>query len=236
MQEIKEIGLVIHDLVDGEAAHIDDYLDLYVDLFPEYTRYIPLMRRRAEIPADMSVNEKWHQWLMMIKGRPVGLVGFLYNRARNVGILMDFAIQPEARRIEYIDGRKLASFVLQLAMQQLVVDAQSNGKNMPLFMIAEVEHEALLKRYMEYGYLKFPVEYYEPPYPSELMGIADKTQNLDKMDYKRMYLGAFKLPGQPFNPNDRGVITTAILTMLVDHYGLPASHWLTEKMLVAIPE
>lgn len=236
MREIEEIGLVIHDLVDGNAAYINEYLNLYGDLFPEYIRYIPLMRQRAETPADVSANEKWRQWLMMIKGRPVGLVGFFYNKIRNVGVLMDFAIQPEARQIKYIDGRKLAHYVLGLAMQQLVFDAQSNGKSAPLFMIAEVEHEALLNKYMEYGYLKFPVEYHEPPFPSELMGIASEAQNLDKMDYKRMYLGAFELPGYPFDPNNPEVVKTAILTMLVDHYGLPASHWLTKKMLVAIPE
>jgi hypothetical protein len=236
MQEIEGIGLVIHDLVDGETAYINDYLNLYGHLFPEYIRYIPLMRQRAEMPVDVSTNEKWHQWLMVLKDKPVGLVGFLYNKIRNVGVLMDFAIQPEARRIQHTDGRRLADFVLRLAMQQLIADAQSDGKGVPLFMIAEVEHEALLKKYMEYGYLKFPVEYYEPSYPSELMGIAAETQNLDKMDYKRMYLGAFQFPACPFDPNDPEIIKTAILTMLVDHYGLPASHWLTKKMLVAIPE
>lgn len=234
MQEIKEIKLVIHDLIGGNSAFIDQYLALYVELFPEYIRYLPLMRQRAEKPINESANEVWHQWLLQIDGEAAGMVGFLYNKHRNTGVLMDFAIKPEARKIRYKNHQGFSELSLQMAMQQLVLDSQSRGSLSPLFMIAEVEHERLLRKYMEYGYLKFPVEYYEPPYPSELTEVSVETENLDKMGYKQMYLGAFQIPGHSFDPNDSEIVKTALLTMLVDHYGLSADHWLMKKMLLEI--
>jgi len=236
MLEIKEIELVIHDLVGGGAAHIDDYLGLYNELFPEYIRYMPLMRWRAEKPVDDSAQEKWHQWLILIKDKPIGIIGFLYNRNRNVGILMDFAIRPEVRKIQFTEDQKLPLLILRMAMRQLVDDSLANGHASPLFMIAEVEHASLLRKYVEYGYLEFPVEYYEPSYPLELTQASVESKNLDKMDYKQMYLGAFQLPGRPFDPNNSELIKTALFTILVDHYGLPADHWLIQKMLIEIFE
>ncbi|MFN8413468.1 MAG: hypothetical protein U0Z26_13865 [Anaerolineales bacterium] len=235
MQEIKEIGLTIHDLIDGNADYIEDYLNLYSELFPEYVRYLPLMRHRAQKPLDVAANERWHQWLLLVQNEPVGMIGFLYNKKRNVGVLMDFAIKPKARTIEYPPKQSFAKLNLLLAMQKLCEDSQLNGYSCPLFMIAEVEHSRLLEKYMEYGYLKFPVEYFEPPFPPELVGVSVETQNLDKMEYKQMYLGAFQVPGFPFNPNTPSLIETALLTMLVDHYGLPLDHQLTQKALSEIP-
>jgi hypothetical protein len=234
MLEIKEIELVIHDLVGSGIAYIDDYLGLYNELFPEYIRYVPLMRWRAEKPVDDSTYEKWHQWLLVIRDKPIGIIGFLYNKNRNVGVLMDFAIKPEVRKIQFTEDQKLPLLILRLAMQQLVDDSLANGHASPLFMIAEVEHAALLKKYVEYGYLEFPVEYYEPSYPAELALATVESKNLDKMEYKQMYLGAFQLPGHPFDPNSPEIIKTALLTTLVDHYGLSVDHWLIQKMLIEI--
>ena len=236
MKEIKEIGLVIQDLVGGEAARIDDYVGLYGELFPEYTRYMPVMRRRAEKPLEESTVEKWHQWLLIVRDKPIGIIGFLYNRNRNIGILMDFAIRPEGRKIEHVEGQKFPLLILQLAMRQMADDAFAEGHASPLFMIAEVEHAALLRKYGEYGYLEFPVEYFEPSFSPELLQVSAESTNFDKMDYKRMHLGAFPFPGRTFDAHSPEIVRIALLAILVDHYGLPADHWLIQKMRLAIFE
>jgi len=64
MQEIQEIGLVIHDLIGGNSHYIDDYLAIYEELFPQYLHYTPVMRLRAENEVDQSAVEKWHQSLL----------------------------------------------------------------------------------------------------------------------------------------------------------------------------
>ncbi len=236
MQEIEGIGLVIHDLVDGNSQYIDDYLAIYNELFPQYIRYAPVMRRRAEQVVDAFADEKWHQWLLVIHGKPVGIIGFLYNRKRNVGILMDFAIRPAWRNVQHKEFSSLANLALLLAMRQLVQDALGSGYPAPLCMAAEVEHTALLQKYFEYGYVEFPVEYYEPPYTPELAEVFGDKDKLDKIAFGKMYLGAFQIPGHPFNPKNPDIIKAVLFALLVDHYSLPVDHWLFLKITQETPD
>jgi hypothetical protein len=235
MQEIHEIGLVIHDLVGGNSHFIDKYMAIYEELFPQYLHYAPMMRQRAENSLDENAVEKWHQWLLIVKDQPVGLIGFLYNKNRNTGVLLDFAIKPDARNIRSRENLRFANLCLNLAMQELVQDAQAEGHAAPLCMVAEVEYPALLKRYKEYGYKEFPLEYFEPPYTPELLEVLGREKIFDKIDYQRMFVGAFEIPGHPFDLTAPGVIKTILFTLLEDHYHLPADHWLVKKMIQEIP-
>lgn len=230
LMHVPEIELVIHDLVGGNARYIDSYLEIYEALFPQYSRYTSIMRLRAEKPSDETSNEKWHQWLLVVCDKPVGIIGFLYNKKRNTGILLDFAILPNARDIKY-ENRRLAHLALNLAMRQLIVDAQEQGCPAPLCMIAEVEPPALVKRYVEYGFVEFPIEYFEPPFTTELVELTSVPENLDKIGYERMNLGAFQIPGHPFGSSDSSIIEAALITMLKDHYSLSDDHWLVQKLI-----
>lgn len=235
MLKISDADLVIHDLVDGNSRYIEDYLKTYLDLFPQYARYLPVMRQRAKMHADSPINEKWHQWFLMIGDEPVGIVGFLYNRKRNVGLLMDFGIYSDARKFR-VDGKiPFSKFVLNLSMQRLIEDARENGHTAPLCMAAEVEYPALVKKYIEYGYVKFPIEYFEPPYTPELEKVGDKIQELKNVDYGRMHIGAFQIPGYPIDLNTPEVIRTVLFAFLEDHYQLPSNHWLVQKVVHEIP-
>lgn len=236
MHVATESGLVVHDLMNGNSSHIDEYLNIYRTLFPQYSRYVPVMRRRAELPLDRSVNERWHQWLIMVKGNPAGIIGFLYNRNRNVGLLMDFAIYQEFRSVQVHADMRFSHFILNLAMQQLVEDARENALEAPFCMAAEVEYPSLVKKYTEYGYVEFPVEYFEPPYTPELADLTGEAQNLDKLiGYERMHVGAFPIPGHLLNLSDPAIIKTTLLAFLQDHYHLPFDHWLIEKVIHEMP-
>lgn len=235
MLKISNADLVIHDLVDGNSSYIDEYLKIYQELFPQYTRYLPVMRQRAEMRVSSNLNEKWHQWFLMIENDPVGIVGFLYNRKRNVGLLMDFAIYPNARKFRAEGDLPLSKFVLNLSMQRLVEDARENGQTAPICLAAEVEYPALVRKYIEYGYVKFPIEYFEPPYTPELEKVGDKIQELKAVDYGQMYIGAFPIPGHPTELNTPAVIRTVLFAFLEDHYQLPSDHWLVQKVVHEIP-
>lgn len=235
MQQIQEIGLVIHDLVGDNSRYIHEYIAIYEELFPQYLHYAPVMRRRAENSVDGSAVEKWHQWLLRIEDKPIGMIGFLYNKKRNTGILLDFAIKPEARNIQTNENLRFANVCLNLAMQQLVMDAQAEGHPSPLCMIAEVEYSSLVKKYKEYGFVEFPYEYFEPPATTELLEGLDREKIFDKIEYQRMCVGAFEIPGHPFDLNAPGVLKTILSTLLEDHYKLPADHWLIQKMNQEIP-
>lgn len=235
MFEVPDVDLVVHDLVDGYTRYIDHYLKIFRDLFPQYIRYEPVMRQRAEARLDRSANELWHQWLLMVGGKPAGIVGFLYNQGRNVGLLMDFAIYPFARKIQVGGKIPFSLFALNLSMQQLTNDARQNGLAAPICLAAEVEYPALVKKYLDYGYVEFPVEYYEPPTTPELEKVGDKIQELTSVDFKKLHVGAFPIPGQSIDLNAPEVIKSVLLAFLEDHYQLASTHWLVQKVVHKIP-
>ena len=235
MYAVPGINLIIHDLVNGNSQYIEDYLKIYKDLFPQYVRYLPLMRRRAEVYISNDALEKWHQWLLIVDDRPVGIVGFLYNRKRNVGLLMDFALYPEARNIRIDGDTPFSKFVLGLSMQKLVEDAHENRHSAPICMAAEVEYPALLRRYREYGYVEFPVEYFEPPSTPELEKVGDKIHDLKNVEFGKMNIGAFQIPGFPNDLTNPDIIKVVLFAFLEDHYQLPSDHWLVRKVIQGIP-
>ena len=227
------IGLSIHDVIDGNTEYLDEYLKIYTDHLPQYSRYVPVMRRRAAKHIDVHALERWHQWLSMLDDEPVAMIGFLYNRKRNLGILMDFAVVESMRGLDISGGGRFAGELLYLAMEQLEMDAAVVGNPPPLCLAAEVEHTPLVERYAEYGFVEFPVEYYEPPGTPELARIVE-PDDIEAVGYRRLYLGAFQIPGNEFDAMDARVVDIIIHALLEDHYQLPKDHWLLEKTLQSI--
>ena len=226
-------SLSIHDVVDGNSAYLNDYLDLYIDYLPQYARYLPAMRQRAEKRIDSQALELWHQWLVLYAGRPAAMIGFLYNRVHNLGILMDFAVAEECRELEVPGQVRFAGRLLYLAMKQLKKDAAKIGNSAPLCMAAEVEHQPLVERYKEYGFIEFPVEYYEPPGTPDLVGLVP-LRDIEQVGYRRLHLGAFPVPGSDFQSMGVWVVDIILRALLEDHYRLTENHWLLEQTLSSI--
>lgn len=120
--------------------------------------------------------------------------------------------------------------MLSLATRQLTFDAGDAGHSAPLGMIAEVEYARLVEKYKEYGFLKFPVKYFEPPFTPALSDMSAGENNFDTIGYKEMILGVFQIPGHSLDPNDPQLLKKVLLTLWEDHYCLPADHWLLQKI------
>lgn len=226
-------SLRIHDVVDGNTTYLDVYLKIYTDYLPHYARYLPVMRQRAKKRVNVQALERWHQWLVMYESRPAAMIGFLYNRVRNLGILMDFAVIEDFREVDFPGRGRFAGKLLYLAMEQLKKDAAEIGNPVPLCMIAEVEHERLVERYLEYGFIEFPVEYYEPPGTPELAGLI-QLWDFEQVGYRPLHLGAFPIPGSGFHSTGAWVVDLILRALLEDHYRLPENHWLREQVLSSI--
>jgi len=220
-------NLSIYDLVNGNTAYLDDYLKIYTDYLPHYARYLPVMRQRAEKQIKIQSLERWHQWLVLYEDKPAAMIGFLYNRVRNLGILMDFAVVEEYRGLEIPGADRFAGRLLYLAMDQLKKDAAEIGNPLPLCMAAEVEHRPLVERYKEYGFIEFQVEYFEPPSTPELLDLAPSV-DFEGVGFSRLHLGAFPMPGSDFQPTRDWVVDIILRALLEDHYRLPENHWLFE--------
>ena len=223
--DMREIGLTIHDVIDGDTTYLAEYLKIYTNYLPQYSRYVPVMQRRAAKPVDIYALERWHQWLVMYDEKPVAMIGFLYNRKRNLGILMDFAVVEDMRDFVIPGNGRFAGELLFLAMEQLKHDAEEIGNPTPLCMAAEVEHTPLVERYTEYGFVEFPIEYYEPPGTPELAQLVE-TQDFESVGYRRLFLGAFQMPNTKLDPTDMQVVDIILHALFEDHYQLPEEWWL----------
>ena len=231
MLNIPELDLAVYDIIAGKnLEHLEDFLLVYGEYLPQYLRYEPLMRQRAQQPQDPLGLYYWHQWLVRLGGKPAAMVTFVLNRRRNLGILLDFAVAPEARAIQYQGHTRLAGLILELSWEQLRCDALADGLPAPACMIAEVEHVPLVERYKQYGFVELPVEYYEPPFTPGLAEIVDPSE-LQKFGYRRLYLGAFAIPGGGFDPDDSSMMCQIIETLLFDHYQMQPEHWTVRMAL-----
>ncbi|MDD2923485.1 MAG: hypothetical protein PHQ36_14460 [Anaerolineales bacterium] len=235
MIRIEEIGLEIHDVVDGALARLDDLLDVYLDLFPEYARYIAVMRRRANRPPNATRPFIEHQWLALIDGRPAGLVVFKYNYKRNCGLGLDLGVRPDFRKTKatYQGQTRLAKILIDLRHEQIARDAFSFGNPLPLGVLVEVESPKVVARFMEYGMQLLPIEYFEPPVTEDAFELVNLDE-IEKTGFKPMHLGAYPIDRGEFNLEDPVQISRFIKALLIDHYGLLETHWAVRQALQSI--
>lgn len=223
-------GLEIHDLVGGNTDLLEEYLQLYLEFLPQYARYVPVMRLRAEQPAPRDPRFDEHQWLVLRQGQPAGMTTFVYNRLRNVGIGLDLAVRPEERQLDRASQSRLAGLMIREMCKQVERDAAAQGNPTPLGVVVEVEHPALVKRYAEYGFIALPVEYYEPPFIQRALSLVEPAE-IEKAGFPRLHLGFFPIEGSGFEPTNLEQLTEIIQALLVDHFGLPGNHWVVQTAL-----
>lgn len=220
----------IHDLVGGNTCYLDEFFSLYLQLLPQYDRYLPVMQQRAQQPAPRDPRFDEHQCLVRLANQPVGLVTFVYNRLRNLGIGLDLAVHPAWRGHSLGGYPRLAQLIIAEMLEQICRDAARQGNPTPLGAVVEVEHAALLERYAVYGLVPLPVEYYEPPVTPaarELLSAAE----VEQAEFTPLALGFFPIQGGGFDWQAIEQRRRILLALLIDHYGLEESHWVVQTAL-----
>jgi hypothetical protein len=231
--KIEEIGLEIHDVVNGNTDRLDDLINLYQDLFPEYARYVPVMRRRAEQPVDVVESTVVHQWLATINNQAAGMLIFKYNVKRNCGIGLDLAVSEKFKKIKFKGYERLAHLLIDLRQTQIEQDAKANGKKSISGVVVEVESRRLMDTFEKYGLVELDVKYQEPPAPESAKPLID-ADSLGKVLYKPMILGVYPMGVMDFDVRNYVIIKEFVKALLVDHYGLTEDHWVVVDALKSI--
>lgn len=233
MFEIPELGFEIQEIVNGRTRYLDDLIELYLQLFPGYGRYVAVMRRRANRPQDTTPPFLEHQWLALVNGQPAAMTVFKYNYKRNCGLGLDLGVHPDFRIISHSGYTSLARLMIELRHKQLLMDAKSLGMSLPLGSLVEVESPKVVARFKEYGMLLLPVKYYEPPAPEDALEIIGR-QEIEKTGFTPMHLGIYPIDREAYNPKDADQLSMFVKAYLMDHYGLPESHWAVQESLQSI--
>ncbi len=230
MQAIPENSLQLVDVTNGNTARLDDLLALYSEAFPDYQHYLPTMQRRARLSQNANPRFVDHQWLVEIHGQTAGLMVFKYLVQRNFGFLLDLYVDPEFRQFRLASYSRLARALIERCIQQLTVDATAQGKTAPLGLIVEAKYPRLVTRYIEYGFVELPVDYYEPPtVMNHPWGQTHDQLNPD--DFNRMHLLVRPIQANYSAPLDLASAQEIVLACLVDHYRLPREHWAVQQVI-----
>ena len=230
---IEEISLEIHDVVNGNSSRLEELIDLYLELFPEYARYVPIMRQRAALPVDADKLMLVHQWLVTINSEPAGMVVFKYNVTRNCGIGLDLAIREEFKTVQYSRYERLAPLLIHLRQEQIKKDAFANGRDLVPGVVVEVETRKLLETFKKYGMVELDVKYHEPPTPESIKPLMNMSSFLE-VGYKPMYLGVYPIDTDGNDVKKIEMQEEFIYALLIDHYGLPKDHWVLAEALKSI--
>lgn len=232
---VEEIGLEIHDVVNGNVDHLDELIDLYLELFPDYARYIPVMRRRAEQHINADSLMVVHQWLATINNQAAGMLVFKYNINHNCGIGLDLAVREKFREIKFQNYNRLAHLLIDLRQEQIEQDAIACGNSAVLGVVVEVESRKLLDTFEKYGMIELDVNYQEPPAPENVKPLINANA-LGSVQYKPMVLGVYPMSTDVHNVRNSKVLKEFIQALLVDHYGLSEDHQVVIDALKSIPK
>lgn len=228
----KENTSIYELLGSGDDARIEAMLGLYQKLFPQYQHYVQRMRRRANYQNEYRAGHVVHYWLIEVDGLPAGLRTFRYVRNRRCGLAHALAIHPDFRE-HFVEGKRLAVFVIYECLQQIMRDAKENGDVPVLGMVNEVETNRLMAHYERNGLIKLPLKYVEPIFPPEIQG-RSYADELSQIKFSPMHMGFLPNPEVQLESYTHEMMTDFVLAFLVDHYGLPENHPVVMEVLHSI--
>jgi len=230
---IQKDDVAIYELLgSGDGNRVEAMLELYQSLFPQYQHYVPRMRRRAQYQNEHRKNNVVHYWLIEVNGQPAGLRTFRYVRNRGCGLAHALAVHPDFRE-HFVDGKRLAVFVIYECLHQIIRDAKEYGDAPVLGMVNEVETDRLMGHYERNGLIKLPLKYVEPIFPPEVAG-RSQADEVELIQFAPMHMGFLPNPEITIETYSGEMMTDFALAFLVDHYGLPENHPAVVEVLNSI--
>ena len=226
------MNIILHDLVGGNVARLDALLAVFAECFPQYAAAAPRLAQKAQQPADANPHFIAHQWLAEVDGQAAGMFSFKYAPGRDLGVAIYLAVRPAWRSLP-VTGLPLSAWLIGAGRRQLGADAAAAGRPVPAGIFFEVEPVRLVARYREFGFVELPVEYYEPRYTQPRMGPGEPTDTR-QVAFQRTHFGVFPTDSASDAPTGAGIVTSAVLAFMADHYGLPETHWAVARALASI--
>jgi hypothetical protein len=233
--ETPEGVIRIQDVVNGNVEHLDQLLDLYSELFPQYISALPRVREKALLPANIDPRFIRHQWIVLWNDVPAGLVSFKFAVRQRLGLCLSIGVLPAFRSIGWGDYRRVSDFLIQQMIRQIELDAAGLDAPPPIGLVVEVEMAEgttdpalktslnhLLERYQKYGFVKLPIRYNEP---ASVRGIDSEQEDAHPMHLCLLPL----FEKDEINPPTREILGSVISALLMDHYGLSEDHWIVKQ-------
>ncbi len=226
--------LVIHNIIAGNITRLGDFLEVFVELFPQYSYRTDRLAETANNPANMNPLFVEHQWLIEVHGNPAAMTTFKYLPQRNLGIGVHLAIRPKFRKFTYKNYNRLSEIIIEETRKQISKDAEALGHSIPLGYVIEVVEPKLISRYSEYGFLPFDIPYHEPTISQKNKAFVNFEEQNDHLEFHPAVLGLIPTQNQIIDIKDPVLLENAINGFLIDYYELDENHWVVKQARGAV--
>lgn len=231
---IQHQNLKIYDLTHSqEHDRIQSMLMVYRELMPDYGYYEPRMIHGIQQTYDVRPNLHRFYWYSEVDDEPAGLIQFEYVPGQDVGLVMDMAVLPPYRQMDFGTGYRFNYLQVREAANFLKDHALRLGRPKPYGLGNEIAHDAIFNLTVNvYHNIPIPTHYKEPPYVEYDKHLLDQSI-LEETQFRPMHLGLFPLEfeNETRNLHQASVYKNVIHAFLIDHYGLATDHWAYQESI-----
>ncbi len=226
--------LSIHEISFGNVARLEEFLRVFVALFPQYSYRTERLTEIAHNPPDQNPLFIEHQWLIDLGGEAAAMTTFKYLPQRNLGIGVHLAILPAFRDYSFGQFTRLSEVIIEETKEQIARDAQTLGHPLPPGYVIEVIEPKLVARYEEYGFMKFNIPYHEPTIAEKNKAFVHYNETQDRLEFHPAVIGLIPLQDQQIDIKNPELLDNAINAFLIDYYELNEDHWVVQHARQAI--
>ena len=209
--QIVQAERTIQAVTDQTPEGLNTLLDMFCQVFPHETRYLPHIRDSA---SQARIGTRYRLWLFLVEGKPVGFRVFSYLERFNFGLSAYVGFLPEAR------GQGHARYFQQMVLDELVRAAAPRQPiglvgEMPLPVDEESKRRAAIFQHL--GAIILPLDYIEP---GGLRGMSAEAPDKPSV----LYL-------VPIIEYHDGLLPTIVRGVYEDGYRLPPDHPYIRRLL-----
>ncbi len=238
MAFVKELNpeLSIHEIIAGNTIYLDEFLKIFVELFPQYSYRTDRLTKTAQNTAEYNPLFIEHQWLIRLRHTAVAMSTFKYLPQRNLGIGVHLAIKPAFRNYTFGPFTRLSEIIIEETKKQFIQDAETQNHPIPPGYIIEVVEPKLINKYAEYGFQPFDIPYQEPTISMKNKAFVDDDDKMDSLEFHPAVIGIIPIGEQKVDTTDPCLLQNAIDAFLFDYYELEEEHWVVQQARKAIPK
>ncbi|NOK58686.1 MAG: hypothetical protein GFH27_549301n286 [Chloroflexi bacterium AL-W] len=226
---------IIHAVTDKTPVLLDTLVEMFLTVFPEDRRYVPLIHHWAQCVRARDPLGVFHLWLLEYQGELVGFRIFQYLRQRHFGYGQFVGLLPRYR------GSGLGWILQRYTMEQICTDAAANGQKTPIGFCGEIadpllasdEGEGLVREQRKEIFRRFGAHFPHVNYAAPYMvaGHEEESRTPESVLTSRLF---YIIPIRRTHSFEKSQVAHFVRGVLLDGYRLNRQSPLVNETLASI--
>lgn len=226
---------IIHAVTDKTPVLLDTLIEMFLTVFPEDRRYVPLIQHWAQCARVRDSVAIFHLWMLEHNGEMAGFRIFQYLRQRHFGYGQFVGLLPQYR------SRGLGWILQRYTIEQICADAAAQGQKTPIGFCGEIadpslasdEGEVLQRQQRKEIFGRFGAHFPHVNYAAPYMvaGHEEDSQTPESVLTSRLF---YIIPIRPTLSFEKSQIAHFVRGVLLDGYRLNRQSPLVNETLASI--